>query len=80
MPHYVFYAAFLFFSARRALANSDKLWERVMEVKPQLHVFGRIHGGYGTVKIGPTTFANVALWSDDANAGRRPFTITLQGR
>ena len=51
-----------------------------MEVKPQLHVFGHIHGGYGTVKIGPTTFANVAIWADDPHAEGRPFTITLQGR
>jgi Icc-related predicted phosphoesterase len=56
------------------------LWERVMEVKPHLHVFGHIHGGYGTVKIGPTTFANVAMWAGDDAAERRPFTITLQGR
>jgi Icc-related predicted phosphoesterase len=51
-----------------------------MEVKPQLHVFGHIHGGYGTVKIGATTFANVAMWAGDGQAERRPFTITLQAR
>ena len=61
-------------------SGGSVLWERVMEVKPQLHVFGHIHGGYGTIKIGPTTFANVALWSDDGNGERMPFTITLQGR
>jgi Icc-related predicted phosphoesterase len=49
-----------------------------MEVKPQMHVFRHIHGGYGTVKIGPTTFANFAMWDGDGEAERRPFTITLQ--
>jgi Icc-related predicted phosphoesterase len=51
-----------------------------MEVKPQLHVSGHIHGGYGTGRIGPTTFANAAMWAGDSEVERRPFTIALQSR
>jgi len=33
----------------------------VERVRPQLHVFGHIHDGYGMTKIGGTTFVNAAV-------------------
>jgi hypothetical protein len=37
------------------------LMERVLEVRPQLHVFGHIHEGYGTTTQVGITFANASV-------------------
>lgn len=38
----------------------EMLWTRVNQVKPRLHVFGHIHEGYGTFKMGDTEFINAS--------------------
>lgn len=37
------------------------LGQRVLEVKPTLHVFGHIHESYGTKKLNGTTYINASL-------------------
>lgn len=34
-------------------------------VKPKIHIFGHIHGGYGSIKIDNTNFYNVAICDED---------------
>jgi len=36
------------------------LLDRINEIKPKLHLFGHIHEGYGTDKIGETLFVNAS--------------------
>ena len=37
------------------------LLDRVMQIKPQLHVFGHIHEGQGQTVVGDTTFINASM-------------------
>lgn len=49
-------------------AGCSILRERVFEVKPKLHLFGHMHGGYGVTAdsdTSPVKFANVALCDED---------------
>ena len=39
----------------------EDLLERVMEIKPQYHLFGHAHGQSGINKVGGTTFINAAM-------------------
>ena len=41
------------------------LRDRVLQIKPKLHVFGHIHGGYGAEKVDGIQFANVALCNEE---------------
>lgn len=41
--------------------GSDALLKTVKSIKPQAHIFGHIHEGYGTHKEDGTTFVNAAL-------------------
>lgn len=50
------------------------LRERILQVKPKLHLFGHIHGGYGVEEIGPTRFGNVAL-CDEAYRPVQPIQV-----
>ena len=45
--------------------GSEKLLERVNELKPQAHLFGHIHRNHGMQKIGPTIFSNGAIMNDN---------------
>ncbi|CAN5172631.1 hypothetical protein BH11PLA2_BH11PLA2_48880 [soil metagenome] len=42
------------------LAGSPLLLEHIQRVRPKLHVFGQIHKGYGSYRIGETVSANVS--------------------
>ncbi len=46
-------------SRQRSLGCSDLL-EKVIEINPQLHIFGHVHASYGIKQIGPTTFINAS--------------------
>ena len=50
------------------------LRKRVEQVKPKLHLFGHIHGGYGRTEIDGTTFGNVAL-CDEAYEPVQPIQV-----
>lgn len=54
-----------------------ELRSAVLQLKPRLHVFGHIHGGYGRVKIGPTIFVNAALFGEFGDLEKKPIVIEL---
>jgi Icc-related predicted phosphoesterase len=39
----------------------EELAEAVQQTRPRLHVFGHIHGGYGTAKANGTQFVNASV-------------------
>jgi Icc-related predicted phosphoesterase len=53
------------------------LLEVVKNLKPRLHIFGHVHGGYGTVTIGPTIFANVAMLTEFGDVDRKPLQLAI---
>ena len=44
-----------------------------------MHLFGHIHGGYGVMQKGETTFINAAIWNK-RNPGQVPFVFDLPKR
>jgi predicted phosphodiesterase len=53
----------------------EMLRYRVDEIKPKIHVFGHIHGGYGHYFNGHTHFINAAVLSERYNYENLPFTF-----
>lgn len=58
-------------------AGCELLLERVLAVRPRVHLFGHIHGSYGVVEQGSTRFANVALCDEYYDPVQRPVVIDL---
>lgn len=56
-----------------------ELANKVEEVKPLLHVFGHIHGGYGITE-GSTIFVNAAIMDESYRPVNKPTVITLRSR
>lgn len=50
----------------------------VIRVKPRLHCFGHIHGGYGTQSTKHTMFVNAALLDEDGAPSRKPIQLDLR--
>jgi Icc-related predicted phosphoesterase len=50
------------------------LADKVREVKPKLHIFGHIHGGYGKLETSNATFLNVSI-CDEAYRAVNPVTV-----
>ena len=48
---------------------------RIDEIKPKIHVFGHIHGGYGYYYNGHTHFFNAAVLNERYNYANLPFTF-----
>jgi predicted phosphodiesterase len=57
------------------LLGCELLAERVKEVKPKIHVFGHIHGGYGYRFIDGTHFFNAAVLNERYQHTNKPFTF-----
>ena len=57
--------------------GDKELLERVSAVAPRLHLFGHIHSQHGRCKIGPTTFSNAAIMSDNYDFLQTPEIILL---
>lgn len=53
------------------------LLSRVKKVKPKLHVFGHIHGGYGEDHDGVTHFVNASLLNEDYQTTNEPIVVEL---
>jgi Icc-related predicted phosphoesterase len=60
--------------------GSPSLTKRIMEVKPQLVVFGHIHAGYGVYSENGVTMANVAVLNEQYLLTNKPFVTTLKPR
>ena len=55
-----------------------ELLKAVRRIKPKLHVFGHIHGGYGTFKKGPTQFVNASLLNEAYKPVNAPIVVDFQ--
>ena len=55
-----------------------ELLKAVRRVKPKLHVFGHIHGGYGSFKEGPTQFVNASLLNEAYRPVNAPIVVEFQ--
>jgi hypothetical protein len=58
-------------------AGDPQLLEAVNRVKPRLHIFGHIHGGYGTTTTGFTKFVNAALYGEFGELDKPPVLLEL---
>lgn len=55
----------------------EELLIRVRTVKPCLHVFGHIHGGYVIRKDGKTTHVNACVCDEDYHPVNAPIVLDL---
>lgn len=53
------------------------LLERVMEIKPKVHVFGHIHEGYGTSEINDVRYINASVLDDHYAVRNRPVLFNV---
>jgi Icc-related predicted phosphoesterase len=49
----------------------------VSKIKPQVHVFGHIHGGYGGDHDGTTYFVNASLLNEAYQVANKPIVVEL---
>ena len=54
------------------------LMEAVLRVRPRLHVFGHVHGGYGTKHNEHTLFVNAALYDKLGGVERPPIIVDFE--
>lgn len=53
------------------------LMNHVERIKPKIHCFGHIHGGYGILKQNGTTFVNASLLDENYAVSNKPIIIEL---
>lgn len=53
----------------------ELLAERILEVKPKIHVCGHIHTGYGYIFNGDTHFFNAAVLNEQYVYAQKPLTV-----
>jgi Icc-related predicted phosphoesterase len=61
----------------RESMGSKELRQRVMEVRPKLHVFGHVHEGNGQCQIDGILFANVAIMTKEHKPENKPKLIEI---
>lgn len=57
--------------------GDPELLEAVNRVKPRLHVFGHIHGGYGSMATEHTKFVNAALFGKLGDLEKPPVLLEI---
>ena len=57
--------------------GSEWLRKRVVEIQPDVHVFGHIHEGYGQEQVGKTLFVNAAVLDERYQLTNQPQVISL---
>lgn len=55
----------------------EMLWKRVEQIEPKLHIFGHIHEGAGTLKLGNTEFINASQLNEYYNLVNKPIVRHL---
>jgi Icc-related predicted phosphoesterase len=55
-----------------------ELLAAVSRIQPRLHIFGHIHGGYGTYGANGTVFVNAALCGESGGIEQQPIVIDLE--
>jgi Icc-related predicted phosphoesterase len=58
-------------------AGCPQLLEAVSRLKPQLHVFGHVHGAHGMVSTEATLFVNAALLGHDGDLDASPIVLRM---
>lgn len=56
------------------------LRKRVSRIRPQVHIFGHIHGGYGTETVNGTQFVNAAICNEGYWPGNAPIVVNVEPR
>ncbi len=59
--------------------GSPILLNRVLEVKPDLHVFGHVHESYGMKELEGIQFVNASIMNIEYEPSNAPITIELAG-
>ena len=54
-----------------------ELLDAVHRVKPRLHAFGHIHGGYGVAQVGRTSFVNAAVAGCHGKPEKNPLLLCI---
>ncbi len=54
-----------------------ELLDAVKRICPRLHIFGHVHGGYGTYHDGNTLFVNASMLTADGDVDRMPIVVDL---
>ena len=62
---------------RHQSVGCNKLFNKVVEIRPKIHVFGHIHHSYGTFKTATTTFINASNCNENYEALNPPIEIDL---
>jgi len=65
------------FTPTNLQVGCELLRNRVFEIKPSLHVFGHIHGAYGTVEMNDTVFANASTCNERYQPINKPLVFDL---
>jgi Icc-related predicted phosphoesterase len=58
-------------------AGCPQLLEAVTRIKPQLHIFGHVHGAHGTVSTEDTLYVNAALLGPDGDLDASPIVLRM---
>ena len=66
--------------ARGENVGCEDMMKAVERVKPKLHVFGHIHGGYGQYQPGETLFVNASVCDEGYNPTNPPVVVTVDSR
>ena len=65
------------FSGKAEHLGCEEMKIRVAAVKPRVHIFGHIHGGYGVAQSKNTTFINACTSTEAYQALNRPIVVDL---
>jgi len=53
------------------------LLDRVLKIKPKVHVFGHLHSGYGTIQKEGITFVNASICDEIYDPINKPIVFTI---
>lgn len=60
--------------------GDSELLAAVQRIKPSLHIFGHVHGGYGQVVLGEARFVNAALMGSVGDLEQEPVMLRMSRR
>jgi Icc-related predicted phosphoesterase len=56
----------------------EELRDRILEVKPKVHVFGHIHEGYGRIDSEGTTYVNASICDGRYRPNNKPIVVEIK--
>jgi predicted phosphohydrolase len=59
------------------LVGCRDLMKKVRKVKPKLHIFGHIHGGYGQIELFGTHFINASICDEAYRTTHKPIVVEI---